>query len=305
MDMLELNAINGRAQDTRSSHCRRPVFEEVAVLSKHFPYYGYVEVEVTGAKPFVMLSNNDDFVAKRYFWGGKDAYEGTSLALWTTMARTAPFILDVGSYTGVYSLAAASANQKGKVFAFEPLDRNYLRLLLNRGVNQFANINAVNKAVADSEGSLHLNVYAGDAVLVSGSSLVEQENVDAVEKRLVGTVQLDTFLRDKPARIGQMKIDVEGAEHLVLAGAREVIRRDMPDLFVELLPTARIQSLSEFFDGLGYNYFGIDDGAGDLRKVEVLSARGDMDTVNLDALNTLITRRSAEQLAALGFRVIA
>lgn len=299
MNLSELNALNARAEEMRTSLGRKPLLKELTVLSKEFPFFGYVEVEVTGTKPFVMFSNNDDFVARHYFWGGKDAYEGTSLALWAKMAQGAPIVLDVGSYTGVYSLAAACANQKCKVFAFEPLDRNYSRLLLNRGVNQLGNIQTISKAVSDSDGLLELNVYSGDAVLVSGSSLVEKENTKAVEKKVVGTVQLDTFLRDKHARIGQMKIDAEGAEHLVLAGAREVIKRDMPDLFVELLPSADMRALASFFDGLSYNYFKIDDGAGELRKVEALSAGGDMNT-----LNSLITRRTTEQLSALGFSVI-
>ena len=300
MNLAELNVLNAKARDKRASLIEKPLLKELVSLSKEFPFFGYVEVEVMGTPPFLMFSNNDDFVARHYFWSGKDAYEGTSLALWAKLAQTSPIVLDVGSYTGVYSLAAACANPKCKVFAFEPLDRNYSRLLLNRAVNNLGNIQTVGKAVSDRDGSLELNVYSGDAVLVSGSSLVEKENAKAVEKKIVGTVRLDNFLGDKLARVGQMKIDAEGAEHLVLAGAREVIKRDMPDLFVELLTSADLQSLATFFDGLGYTYFKINDRTGELGRVEALSAGGDMDT-----LNSLITRRTAEQLSSFGFTVIA
>lgn len=299
MNLAELNALNARAVSKRASLEKRPLLQDVVSLSKEFPFFGYVEVEVTGTRPFLMFSNNDDFVARHYFWGGKDAYEATSLALWAKLAQSSPFVVDVGSYTGVYSLAAACANPKCKVLAFEALDRNYSRLLLNRAVNNLGNVQTIGKAVSDRDGALELNIYAGDAVLVSGSSLVGKESAIAVEKKVVPTVQLDNFLRDKPARVGQMKIDAEGAEHLVLAGAREVIKRDMPDLFIELLTSADLHSLATFFDGLGYTYFKINDRTGELCKVEALSAGGDMDT-----LNSFITRRTAEQVSTLGFTVI-
>src|SRR5688572_26157283 len=81
-------------------------FIPVTDLRKIAPYFGYVEVSISGVPEFSMLSNNDDFVAERYFWYGADAYEPTSLQVWTGLARRSAVVCDVGSYTGVFALSA-------------------------------------------------------------------------------------------------------------------------------------------------------------------------------------------------------
>jgi len=103
-DLLELNkaAINAVGPTLTNS--------EIHNKSKQFPYFGYINISIANCKnDFVMFSNNDEYVARNYFWNGADAFEATSLNLWCHLAKSAKGIIDIGSYTGIYSLAAASS----------------------------------------------------------------------------------------------------------------------------------------------------------------------------------------------------
>ena len=53
---------------------------------------------------------------------------------------------------------------------------------------------------------------------------------------LVKTRTLDSFLKNKRLPVSLIKIDVEGDELNVLKGARETIRKNLPDIFIELHP---------------------------------------------------------------------
>jgi len=54
-------------------------------------------------------------------------------------------------------------------------------------------------------------------------------------------------------RVAFMKIDVEGAEHLVLEGATEVLRRDRPLLCMEIHSVACMARVAAILQQLGYS----------------------------------------------------
>jgi methylase of polypeptide subunit release factors len=105
-------------------------------IKREYPYLGYVDVEVEGVPPFLMFSTNDDQVAQTYFWHGPDAFESLSLRLWRELARHSGSVLDVGAFTGVYSLTAARANPEAEVYCFEPVKRTFGRLVINLKANR-------------------------------------------------------------------------------------------------------------------------------------------------------------------------
>lgn len=119
----------------RPASVRDEVFR---TLKTEYPYYGYIDVKVEGAPPFVMFSNNDDRVAQTYFWFGPNAFESLSLRIWRELARRSDRIFDVGAFTGLYALTAASANEDARVCCFEPVKRIFGRLLVNLEANRRA-----------------------------------------------------------------------------------------------------------------------------------------------------------------------
>jgi FkbM family methyltransferase len=276
---------------------------EQLVNPKVSPYYGFVDVEISGVPSFTMFSNNDDFVAQAYFWRGIDAYESTSLKLWTALARRSVSIFDIGAYSGVYSLAASKASPKSKIYAVEALDRVYSRLLINKAANSAANINCFNFAVSDNDSEIDLLIYSGQDILVSGSSTVPDVCTRAPhESKRVRSVTLDSFIESNAIPgVGLIKIDAEGAEHLIMKGARKAIGRYLPDIICELLPAAKTDDVISFFSSLGYKYYKISESS--MKLVQHLTPPV---SVGSSDYNTFISVKSSSELLSLlpGFEII-
>jgi FkbM family methyltransferase len=265
-------------------------------LSKLYPFYGYVDIEIEGVEPFIMFSNNDDVVARSYFWKGSDAYESMSLKVWASFAKNSPVILDIGAYTGVYSLVASRKNLKAKVFAFEALDRVYSRLLINKQVNKLGNLQTFNYAVSDNENEVEFNVYSGESILVTGSSLIDKTvNRDIYERKKVKSIILDEFLKGfQLGGVQLIKIDAEGAENLVLKGAKEIIKRDCPDILIELLKNADLKTILEIISCHPYNFYRINDFSEKIEPLSTLKV-----ATGMHNLNTLISCKSEDEIQSI------
>ncbi len=294
-----INDLNKAAVEKKDSLPTSQVLndKELLEISKEFPYRGFININITGSPGFVMFSNNDDFVAKKFFWNGKNAYESTSLRLWAKLAQRATIVIDAGSYTGIYSLVAAAVDRKCRVYTFEALDRVASRVSINKLANQAHNITVINAAVTDVQDYLEFNVFGGDSILVTGSSLNSKEAVgrSVYEKKLVRATTLDHELsKVAAARVGLMKIDVEGSESAVIRGAMSTINEHQPDILVELLKGSDTKSIEKSLKGIPYNFFSINDRSGKIEQIKHLRSASGMND-----LNTLITTKSLEEVEAL------
>lgn len=131
--------------------------------------------------------------------------------------------VDVGANIGGYSLAvAAMAGPGARILAIEPLPEIFGRLVYNIRLNPFGTVKALELAVADMDGDMSLFV---DRYNQGESSL---KIITAAESRSVRVPvrKLGTILRDEAfERIDVLKLDVEGAEDLIL----EPFFRDAPE----------------------------------------------------------------------------
>jgi FkbM family methyltransferase len=228
------------------------------------PYRGFVDVEIEGVEPFVMFSNNDDLVAQIYFWFGPDAYETTSLKVWRNLTRRAKVVVDVGAYTGVYSLAAARANPECEVYAFEPIRRIFGRLVVNITANQLSRrIRPIDRGLSDEAGEPIFHMYFGGETLSTGSSLKEKKNRQATAHQRCEVVRFDDFAKEQSlASVDLLKLDVEQAEIKVLHGMSETLSRHRPDLLMEILPRDRLPRIIEVLEKYGYEFALLDDHSG-------------------------------------------
>ncbi len=195
------------------------------------------EVEgVVRGTPFVLLRPDRCVVAKELYWGHgqrprpEDAF---ALELFAELASRSDVALDIGAYTGIFSVAAAAVNPFADVHAFEIVPDVY-RLLLD---------NCVRNDLLDRV-TLHLEGVGeqGARMLVpatsSGSALP-----DFYSDRLrfetgvhVRFVSLDSLLPVIPPEARVLaKIDVEGSENEVLRGGDEFLRGFAPDVLCEVL----------------------------------------------------------------------
>jgi FkbM family methyltransferase len=142
---------------------------------------------------------------------------------------------DVGAHIGEYTLIASRrVGPGGSVHAFEAQPDTFALLQRNCAANGVgkARLNAC--AVADREGELAFELCAEPAmssIAVSGAPLARPRG-----RIRVPAISLDAYCRRERVWPDLVKIDVEGAERLVLCGAAGILRRPgAPALIFEWL----------------------------------------------------------------------
>jgi FkbM family methyltransferase len=132
--------------------------------------------------------------------------------------------VDVGASIGVFSLLASSIVKKGKVFAFEPSPKAANILKQNINLNEFENIEVLDKVVSDKSGFEYYQ-------------LENQSEIDHISTEKIGmrieSVTLDSFLKQNNIKqVKLVKIDVEGAEMKVLNGLKYYLSEKKVDLLM-------------------------------------------------------------------------
>ena len=148
-----------------------------------------------------------------------------------SLIRPGMTFVDVGANIGYFTLLAASLG--ARVVAYEPTLAVFERLRENVALNSFDNITVVNAAVAEKRGTLTLYASTDDP---EANNLFGDDD-HPVE---VATICLDDDLAERGVeKVDLLKVDVEGAEPLVLAGAIRLLRSAAaPAIVMELNPVA-------------------------------------------------------------------
>ena len=179
---------------------------------------------VSGARVTVSLGDR----IGRMMWTG--CYESELVDLLRQMLDPAMTFVDVGAQVGYFSMtAAALVGPAGAVHSFEP-DPDCFSML-QRNARAYPWVRVHNSAVADfvGETSFYRSPKRGE----SGWGAMFDEDGDR-PKISVKVRTLDNWVAtERIGRIDVVKIDVEGAECRVLDGARGVIARTRPMMWVE------------------------------------------------------------------------
>lgn len=170
---------------------------------------------------------------------GDEVWEALETAAFLAHAQDGMCVFDVGANIGYYTLLAARAvGPSGRVYAFEPEPHNFELLTRNVAENGFTNVRCVNAAVSNKTGVVPL--YLDDANL--GAHSFEAGSVPTPSGRSVEveTVRLDDFADEAQAFEAAilMKVDVQGAEALVVEGGRRLLALPRITAFLEFWPDA-------------------------------------------------------------------
>lgn len=136
--------------------------------------------------------------------------------------------VDVGCYKGEILDLFLQYAPNGSHLAFEPIPLNFKHL--EEDYKAYNNVDLYNCALSNSEGMSEFQ-YVTSNPSYSGlkrRSYVRDETIETVH---VTTSTLDTVVKNK--RIDCIKIDVEGAEYLVLEGAKQTILEHQPLIIFE------------------------------------------------------------------------
>jgi FkbM family methyltransferase len=158
-------------------------------------------------------------------------------------------VYDVGANIGYVSLSLArKVGPQGSVIAFEPVPRNADLLLRSIEANKLKNVRLINFAASDRRGEAVIRMIGNPS---TASMFWHQNNPSATEIP-VRTVAIDDLVEAGDVGYPKFaKIDVEGAEGLVLRGMRRTIAASRPILFVECSDAGR-EMAWEMLRELGY-----------------------------------------------------
>jgi FkbM family methyltransferase len=135
--------------------------------------------------------------------------------------------IDIGANVGVYALSMARrVGPHGRVFAFEPSSETRGFLAAGIEANGLTNITVSSAALSDQP---------GQAVLVHGaSSELHSLKTDGPGEPVTLTTLDAEDAAGRWQRVDFLKLDAEGAEERILAGAQEFFRRHVPLVMFEI-----------------------------------------------------------------------
>lgn len=198
----------------------------------------FQEGSLAGATMFLA----DEYL--QYFPGGN--YDEEIFSHLRESGPSGRTIFDIGGFMGVSSIQFARlVGPSGRVVCFEPNPWNQNRICLNlsRNPEPAAIISLYGLALSDREEELEMLLTDSlDNGHSSTSQLREAHGVMPRERLLelgftscrIPGLTLDGFVERTGILPDILKIDVEGAEHLVLVGALETIHEHRPMIYLEL-----------------------------------------------------------------------
>jgi FkbM family methyltransferase len=169
-------------------------------------------------------------------------YERNEADFMRRVVRPGMHAIDVGAHLGVHTLQlAVLVGDRGSVTALEPLEEYTTCLARSLRANGLTDrVRIVQAAAGDTAGSRSIVVRAPG---------LEQANAHLAPERLafqegramrrVSMMTLDDCIVRRP--VGFIKLDVEGAESLVIRGAARLLADDRPIVLADLHPHLMMQ----------------------------------------------------------------
>jgi FkbM family methyltransferase len=189
------------------------------------------------------------------------AYEPYESMVLNELASGAKCILDVGANIGYHALRLARREPHAIVHAFEPLPISLDYLQRNVALNQLGHqVRVYSHGLANESGSFPYYIAPKNGVNASLRNVANRSDA----RRVTGlALTLDDWAESHKAIPDAIKIDVEGAELLVLHGAQKALAAYRPRIFAELLRKWSApfgyhpNDVLAFMDRLGYQCWAV------------------------------------------------
>ena len=202
-----------------------------------------IKIELTGI--------TDDIDRNLYYNG---TYEPAALHLLQVCLREGDCMVDVGTNIGVFALTAGTlVGAQGTVLAFEPMPSTFEMLKRNIAINNLENVFAYDIGIGDKQGMQSITLPTQHN---RGQATFRPVDGFSVSNTQAPTDTLDSVLEALGIQhVRLLKIDVEGWESQVLAGANNLLSGSRgPIICIEYntaisgheLILSRIQSVNQY-----------------------------------------------------------
>lgn len=169
----------------------------------------------------IMAAYTDDIPFRNHVGNGAIFEQDMITDMIEPYIKRAKYIFDIGAHTGHHTVPYCRINPDAVINSFEPQPEMFALLQINVMNNKPATdrVQLFNMALGDKHGTAEMqkDTFGGTAYLGKGGHSVNCTTLDALN----------------PKGCDYMKIDVEGYEPLVVAGATETIKKFRPFIVFE------------------------------------------------------------------------
>ncbi len=188
-----------------------------------------------GKNSWVKVYDNLGFLYVSSKFGGllglekKSGFETVEMKFLQNNLKDGQTFIDIGANFGLYSVFVDKKFNNCNIHSFEPLPETFKIFQKNMKHNNTSNIIANNKGLSFEKGELYFtnDRYAGNHIVMNPKSI---SNLTKVNVEI-----LDEYIKEKNIKqVDFIKCDVEGAELLVLQGAKKTIEKFHPIILIEI-----------------------------------------------------------------------
>jgi FkbM family methyltransferase len=168
-----------------------------------------------------------------YYYG---FFEANLTNFFINFLEEGDIFLDIGAHVGFYSILTSSlVGKSGQVHSFEPTPRTFASLKENAESKQ--NIVVNNNAVMDSEKEIEFSDYGPRYSAFNSFKSRTGSEMNFLSKPeiiKVKSISIDKYCAHKNISPNLIKIDAEGAEHLILESMTKTLQTIKPVVTIEV-----------------------------------------------------------------------
>ena len=224
-------------------------------LKPFFPFYKYLcklkRYRVCNFETFNFNVDLKEYIDNELYFNGYFEKDITDIIVENT--KSGMVVFDIGANTGVHTLRFASlVGPSGFVYAFEPTEFAYNRLMKNLGINSFNNIKTEKIALSDK-------ISENQNIDFRSSWNFDHMDDPLKAVEIVNFTTIDSYIIDNNiTRVDIIKIDIDGFEYLALSGGMRLLSDLKPMIIIELSRNldgdTKFEEYINFLLNLDYNF---------------------------------------------------
>ena len=210
-------------------------------------------IEVDGKKYFILLPDWKTDYIQGMLAETAAPYEQVMLEAMGDVLTKGDLVLDIGANIGNHTLYLAAVCGC-RVVAFEPNPILATPLQESITINGLEEtVSLIPKGVGAAEARGIFAESKPDNLGAQSLTLISEPDQISDISNILEITPLDSMTFDRPVKA--IKIDVEGMEQDVLEGAKQLIEKDKPSLFIESHNTEQFILIHSFLEKWGYVYW--------------------------------------------------
>jgi len=192
----------------------------IAIAKRVFSNGRIITIPFGPLSKFKWVCNQD-----HQFWMPLGIYEKETTHWLMKTINSGDVFFDVGANAGYFSLLGSKCvGEAGKVISFEPIASNCNTIQGHLVANQVNNVVVETLAVSKDTGKCSFQIENNNANSHMESVALNHQVSDPMSIIEVDSISLDDYITSHGIVPNVIKVDVEGAEKLVLDGATELLK---------------------------------------------------------------------------------